>query len=62
MEKILLGVTLGGILLNKIIPSEYFRLETIPLAISGLSSAGLLIVRTYKEVTEYPKIEDLDLY
>lgn len=62
MEKILVGISLGGVLLNRIIPSEYVGLDVISLGISSLATMGLAIKAEYNSLVNYPTIEELEKY
>jgi len=53
LEKVLTGITIGGLLLNKAIPSEYVRAEAISLLASALSCTSYFVKRVYETEVRY---------
>jgi hypothetical protein len=62
LEKVLAGVTLGGILVNKAIPSEYARAEAISLGVAGLSCLAFAVKSYYDNMVNIYPLNEEDLY
>jgi hypothetical protein len=62
LEKALAGITLGGILLNKAIPSEYVRAEAISLGIAGLSCLAFAVKSYYNNMVNIYPLNNDNLY